>query len=651
MNILSEIKSRFRDTLTTLVEDPATALEMIRPSQDPKFGDYQANCAMSMGKQLGKPPREIAQLIVDSIDVSDLCEPPEIAGPGFINLRLKTDWLTAQLESARHDDRLGIAKTGKPRKYVVDYSSPNVAKPMHVGHIRSTVIGDSLSRTLRFIGHDVITDNHLGDWGTQFGMIIYGYRNFADKAAYEKAPVAELGRIYRYVRQIMDYHDSVASVPRLEEQVTGLRETLEAARAKPESGDKAADKKAAKAIRKLEAQVNDLGKKIESVKKKIASAESDAAFLTTAKQHGAIAEAALQETAKLHEGDAENLALWHEFLPKCRDDIQKIYDRLDIKFDEELGESFYHSRLPDVVESFIEKGLARESDGAMCVFLDGFDAPMIIRKKDGAFLYATTDLATIEYRMSEWRPDAILYVVDFRQGEHFDKLFAAARKWGFEDVELRHVKFGTVLGPDGKPYKTRSGDTVGLEGLLDTAVARAGDQIKNLAAQLADEEFSEVANVIGHSAIKYADLSQNRESDYTFSEDKMVALKGNTATYIQYSYARTQGINARGNIDIDSIRSSDAAIQLSHEKEREIALCLLRFEEAIAEVASSYEPHHLTSYLFALSSLFAQFFDSCPVLKADTEDQKQSRLLICDLVARTIKTGLSLLGMEVVKRM
>lgn len=650
MNILSELKSRFRDSLSKLVDDPAVALDMLRPAQDSKFGDYQANCAMSMGKQLGKPPREIAQLIVDSLNVDDMCEEPEIAGPGFINLKLKTKWLESRLEEARRDERLAIARDSEPRKFVIDYSSPNVAKPMHVGHIRSTVIGDSLARTLRFMGHEVITDNHLGDWGTQFGMIIYGYRHFADQAAYESEPVAELGRIYRCVRRIMDYHNSVASLPKLKKDLGAAQKQLDEALAKPESNDKSANKKIKKAIRKMESQVGDLRKKIEGVNQKIEDAESDEGFIEVARAHANIADLVLEETAKLHAGDADNQALWNEFLPKCRQDIQKIYDRLDVKFDKEHGESFYHDRLPGVVASFEQKGLARESDGAICVFLDGFDAPMIIRKKDGAFLYATSDLATIEYRMKEWNPDVILYVVDFRQGEHFDKLFAAARMWGLNDVELRHIKFGTVMGPDGKPYQTRAGDTVGLEGLLDAAVAKAGKQIDSV-ANLAKAERDEVADIIGHSAIKYADLSQNRESDYVYNEDNMVAFKGNTAAYIQYSYARTQSIYEKGKVDIDALRESDVPIILEHEKEREIALCLLRFEEAIAEVLVDYEPHHLTSYLFALAGLFAQFFEACPVLKADTEEQKRSRLILCDLVARTIKTGLSLLGIEVVKKM
>ena len=353
----------------------------------------------------------------------------------------------------------------------------------------------------------------------------------------------------------------------------------------------------------------------------------------------------------------ENLKLWNEFLPKCRNEIQRVYDRLDVKFDVELGESFYHDRLDGVVESFESKGLATESDGAICVFLESHDAPMIIRKKDGAFLYATTDLATIQYRMEKWSPDVILYVVDFRQGEHFDKLFAAAKRWGYDDVDLRHIKFGTVLDTSGKPYKTRAGVTVGLERLLDSAVDRAygvvceNDDAKKSGAKLGEDERRNVANVVGHAAIKYADLSQNRTSDYVYSEDKMVAMKGNTATYMQYSYARVRSIFAKGNVDIESLRASDAKILLQHEKERALALCLLRYAEAIDDVLVDYEPHLLTTYLFSLAGAFSEFFESCPVLKAETPAQRDSRLLLCDLVARSVKLGLSLLGINVVEKM
>ena len=660
MNILNEIRSRFATALAPLIDDPARALEQIRPSQNPQHGDYQANCAMPLSGQLKKPSREIAQQLVDHLKIADLADPPEIAGPGFVNIRLRNDWLQRQIQLVGQDKRLGIEPTTEPKTYVVDYSSPNVAKPMHVGHLRTTVIGDSLCRTLRFLGHHVISDNHLGDWGTQFGMIIYGYRNFVDPAAYEKDAVEELGRIYKYVRRIIDYHENLAAIPRVEQQVQQLQDKIAQAKDAPPAADKKAEKKASKALRRLEDQLNELtGNKgvLATLRAKIARAEADPHFLEACQKHANIGSAVLQETAKLHAGDADNLQLWHDFLPKCREDIQKIYHRLDISFDYELGESFYHDQLGKIVDEFKSKGMARESEGANCVFLDDFDAPMIIQKKDGAYLYATTDLATIKYRMDTWKPDAILYVVDFRQGEHFDKLFATAKKWGYDSVELRHVKFGTVLGPDGRPYKTREGDTVGLIGLLDVAVGKAhkivceNDDAKKGGPELSDDERHQIADTIGHAAIKYADLSHNRASDYVYHEDKMVALRGNTATYMQYSFARTQAILARHGKSVVEKWSEHGTILLSHEKERSLALTLLRFSEAIDDVLVDYEPNLLTAYLFELAGQFSSFYDACPVLKADTEQQKISRLLLCDLVGRTLKIGLSLLGIKTVDRM
>ena len=317
---------------------------------------------------------------------------------------------------------------------------------------------------------------------------------------------------------------------------------------------------------------------IAALEAKLDRTRTDAAALERAEKHAGIADAVLEETAKLHAGDAENRQLWEEFLPKCRDEIQRIYSRLDVSFDEELGESFYHDQLATVVDELMGRGMARESEGAICVFLDGYDAPMIVQKKDGAFLYATTDLATIAYRMQRWNPDAILYVVDFRQGEHFGKLFAAAKAWGHQDVELAHISFGTVLGEDGRPFKTRSGDTVSLEGLLDQAVAQArqvvsaNDDAKRNGPELTEQQRDHIANVIGHAAIKYADLSQNRTSDYVFSYDKMVAMQGNTATYMQYSYARIQNIFAKGGVDRQVLRTGPAVLAISEVKERNLAV-------------------------------------------------------------------------------
>ena len=657
MNILGELKQRFGVALADLVADPSDLLEMVRPAQDPRFGDYQANCAMPLGKRLGKSPRAVAADIVAKLDVADMCQAVEIAGPGFINLRLRDDWLAAQLALCVQDQRIGVPTVDRPRTFVLDYSSPNVAKPMHVGHIRSTVIGDALARTLRFLGHRVITDNHLGDWGTQFGMIIYGYKHFRDQQAYDQHLVTELGRLYKLVNQLVEYFGSRQRLPDLQDRLAVREAAIAEQQMLLEGDDKSVRKKAKKTLARLERQRKDAREQVEAAQKKIQAVESSPVLTEIAKQHPSIADDVLQETAKLHADDAENLALWKTFLPKCREAIQLIYDRLEVQFDCEYGESFYHDQLGDVVDQFRQRDMARESDGAMCIFLDGFETPMIIQKRDGAFLYATTDLATIRYRMQTWSPDAILYVVDHRQAEHFQKLFTAAADWGYSDVEFRHVSFGTVMGEDGKPYKTRSGDTVGLESLLDEAVSKAygvvcaNDDAKPGGSELSEQERRHIADTVGHAAIKYADLSQNRTSDYVFSFDRMVALEGNTATYMQYSYARTQSIFVKGDVDIDALRNEPVPIILDHPMERALGLQLLALSQALDETVSDYRPNQLTSYLFATARRFSEFYQQCPVLKADTDAQRKSRLLLCDLTGRTVRLGLQLLGIRVVDKM
>ena len=655
MNLIAVLQDRFRSALKELTDSSPdvnidSLVQMIKRAQDPRHGDYQVNCAMSLGKQLSKSPRDVATELVSKLDLSDICDEPEVAGPGFINLRLKDEALAKRLEAIRTDEQLGIEKTSSPRTYIVDFSSPNVAKPMHVGHIRSTVIGDSLCRTLRFLGHNVISDNHLGDWGTQFGMIIYGYRNFADVSAYEADPIQELSRVYRVVRAIQSYHETKANLPKQTTALEELKKKLSIAESQEPSGDAKADKKAAKALKKLAGDVTRQEKAITSLEEKIAATESSPEELARANEHADIGQAVLQETAKLHEGDAENKKLWNEFVPRCRGEIDDIYQRLDIQFDQELGESFYHDQLAGVVDTLKSKGMARESDGAMCVFLDEFAAPMIVQKRDGAFLYATTDLATIQYRVDHWKPDAVLYVVDFRQSEHFEKLFAVAKAWGFEDVEFSHVSFGTVLGPDGKPLKTREGTLISLESLLNEAVARAHKVVNENSPHLPEDQRKQIASVVGHSAVKYADLSQARNSDYRFDFDKMVATQGDTSTYLQYSYARIQSIFAKGEVDVEALRSGNAKILLNSPEERNLAIQLLQFEEAIHDVLVDYRPNFLTEYLFQLAKRFAQFFAECPVLKSEGE-LKQSRLLLCDIVARTMKCGLSLLGIQVIDKM
>lgn len=657
MSILAELKTRFAAALESITDSPADYLDMIRAAQNPQFGDYQANFAMSLGKRIGRPPRDVAADIVAKLDVADLCHEPEVAGPGFINLRLKDDVLSARLQAAVTDERLGIEPTDKPRTYVVDYSAPNVAKPMHVGHIRSTAIGDAICRTLRFLGHRVISDNHLGDWGTQFGMIIYGYKNFRDQAAYDANPVQELAHQYRLVNQLVDYFGCKKALPNLEQAVEQTQSELADFESAEAPADKSAKKQAKKRRKKLQDNLNEAAEKTEAARAKIAAVDSSPELSAMASAHPQIATSVLEETAKLHAGDEENLRLWNEFLPLCREVLHQLYDRLSVTFDYEYGESYYHEMLGDVVADMKQRGMAVDSEGAVCVFIDGFDAPMIIQKQDGAFLYATTDLATIRFRMETWKPDAILYVVDHRQSEHFDKLFAAARMWGYDDVELVHVSFGTVLGTDGKPFKTRSGDTVGLESLLDEAVSRAmavvskNDDAKPKGAELSQEARARIADAVGHAAIKYADLSQNRTSDYVFSFDKMVALEGNTATYMQYSYARTQSIFERGGVDVEQLRSASTSITLEHPMERAMALELLRFGQALEESTVDFRPNQLTNYLFDLAKRFSEFYQQCHVLKAEDESLRNSRLLLCDLTGRTIRQGLDLLGIRTVDRM
>jgi arginyl-tRNA synthetase len=657
MNILAELRDRFRTALGTVEGASPDLAEMVLPSQDPKFGDYQANCAMPLGKTLGRPPREIAQQLVAALEVSDLCEPPEIAGPGFINLCLKQEFLLAQLRRALGDEQLGITPVAAPRTIVVDYSSPNVAKPMHVGHIRSTVIGAALCRVLRTLGHRVISDNHIGDWGTQFGMIIYGSKHFVDDSALAADRVGELSRLYKLVNQLVEYHDiRTERLPAVERQIVDAAHRLEQLHDATEVEDPKGRKEHNKRLKSAEDSLAELRAELDDFRRKLAAVDGDPRLSRLAAEHPAIGAAVLAETAALHGGDPTNRSLWERFLPACLESMETIYQRLGVTFDYALGESFYEDRLAGVVEDLAQHGLVTESDGACCVFLDGIDAPFIVQKKDGAFLYATTDLATIEYRAHEWSPQAMLYVVDHRQSLHFEQLFATARKWGYGQIEFQHVSFGTVLGEDGRPFKTRSGSAVGLDGLLDEAVERAhaivcaNDDARDEPLLSANERRL-VAERVGIGAIKYADLAHNRTSDYVFSYDKMLAMQGNTAAYMQYSYARVRSIFAKGGVDVEALRSAGAELVLDHPAERALALTLLQYNEALARVAADYRPNQLTAYLFDLASRYSAFFENCPVLKAESDSLRTSRLLLCDLTARTIAHGLHLLGIDVVERM
>jgi arginyl-tRNA synthetase len=588
MNLLNQLQQKFHDALAGLVADPAPYAAMVKPT-DARHGDYQANCAMSLAKVLGQPPLAVAQTIADRLVLGDMLDTPEIARPGFINLRLRPHWLAARMQEIASDERLGVERVQPALKFVVDYSSPNVAKPMHVGHLRSTIIGDALKRLLRFLGHTVIADNHLGDWGTQFGILLYGYKHFRNETAFQADPVRELARLYIYVRSLMK---------------TG------------EDEETAADP---------------------------------------------IAEAARLETAKLHAGDPENVRLWQMFMPACLEEINHIYRRLDVTFDHMQGESFYNPMLADVVRDLETKGVAKEKDGAIGVPFSDKEKATVIRKADGAFTYTTTDLATIRYRMEHWHPDAMLYAVDFRQKLHFEHLFAIARRWGYDQVELQHISFGSVLGKDGKPLKTREGGTVELEALLDEAVKRAEEAYLESyrerqahghdVAQLGSEEMRAIAERVGLGAVKYADLSQNRTSDYTFDWDKMLAMDGNTAAYMQYAYARIRSIFRKGEADAERLRISSPVVSLDQPQERALAVQLLRFEDALRTAATEYKPNVITAYLWELAKAYSGFFENCPVLKAQTPALRESRMLLCDLTARVIQRGLDLLGIQTVERM
>jgi arginyl-tRNA synthetase len=489
-------------------------------------------------------------------------------------------------------------------------------------------------------------------------MVIYGFKHFGDETALQASPVDELSRLYRLVNRLIEYHAAVASLDSARSTLAEADRVTRLAESALHEGLQSKDKKAlekahAASVRKLTAASEQVAK-FESV---IASARQDVDFVTQARNHPDIATAVLTETAKLHEGDKENLALWHRFLPYCRDEIDRIYRRLDVSFDHTLGESFYHDMLGGVIDRLRAAGLASDSEGAVCVFLPEFDSPMIVQKKDGAYLYATTDLATLFYRRDEFSPDEILYVVDTRQSEHFEKLFAVAKKLGFGEIRLVHVNFGTVLGADGKPFKTRSGSSVGLESMLDEAVARAmtvvcdPERSSRLDPPLDDAEKMRIAMSVGHGAIKYADLSHHRTSDYKFDLEKMVSLDGNTSAYVQYAYARVRGILQKGNVDPDEIRRSQFIPEFNEPAERSLALTLLRFGESLEQVRSDYAPNFLIDYLYDAAKAYAVFNDSCPVLKASDEKTTLSRLILVALTARVLREGLGLLGIGVVPRM
>lgn len=581
MTLLQQLESRLSSALESVLGEPSPAV--VTPAADLRFGDYQANAAMVLAKKVGKNPRVLAQEIIDKIDLSGIAT-AEIAGPGFLNFRVFPEAYSSLATRLLADERLGVPESGAGKTVVIDFSAPNVAKPMHIGHIRSTIIGDSLARVARLLGYKVIADNHIGDWGTQFGMILYGWKTLLDEAALEKDPIAELVRVYRAINAA-------------EKEDPELRERC-----------------------KL-------------------------------------------ELVKLQGGDAENLAIWQRCIELSKLGLQKIYDRLDVKFDHWLGESFYNDRLGGLVDEFLEKGLARVSDGAVCVFSgekvkpendpfkvhkeDGWtDNPAIIRKADGGFLYATTDLATIEYRIDEWNADHVWYVVGVPQQLHFRQLFDAAERWG-KTGDFQHIAFGSILGEDRKMLKTRSGDNVSLVDVLEEAVERAAAAIAEKNPDLPADEAKEIAETVGIGAVKFAELSQNRLTDYVFSWDRMLALQGDTAPYLQYSHVRIRSIFRKldGPFDL-----SAAVISVTEEQEIHLARLLVRFGEVVPTILEDFRPNLLANYLLELARAFHSFFEACPVLKAETS-VRDSRLALCELTSRTLKSGLGLLGIRVPDRM
>ncbi|HWM26473.1 MAG TPA: arginine--tRNA ligase [Chthoniobacterales bacterium] len=542
----------------------------VTPATDTRFGDYQSNAALILAKKLGENPRALARKILDAYDLWDLCEPPTIAGAGFINFTLRPAAIAARTADLLRDERLGVGKTAAPRRIVIDFGSPNVAKPMHVGHIRSTVLGDALARIAAFLGYDVIRDNHIGDWGTQFGMVIYGWKNLLDRAALESDPIAELVRIYK--------------------------ETNQKATSDPE-----------------------------------------------------VKEAVREELVKLQAGDPENFSIWKETVELSMKEFERVYQILDIHYDIQRGESFYNDRLPAVVERLLKSKIAEVSEGAVCVFFPGIpelaEKPAIIRKSDGGFNYATTDVATVDYRIQDLKADTVWLVVGAPQILHFKQIIAIARREGYT-ADFHHITFGSILGENRKLMKTRSGENVPLRDLLDEAVQRARKIIEEKNPELGESEKAGIAQKVGIGAVKYYDLSQYRMTDYIFSWDRMLSFQGNTAPYLQNAYVRIRSIFRKAGQEFVPAKE----LVLAAPEERDLALKLCQFAEIVPAVLNDFRPNILANYLFELANSFHAFYEACPVLKSE-EPARSSRLALCELTARVLAKGLELLGIGVPEKM
>ncbi len=584
MTIPNELTEQLGRALKTVLGETLPAdftVPAVSVAQDLRFGDYQSNVAMMLAKRVGMNPRELATKLMEAME--DSLAATEIAGPGFINFRIRPECLAARAEKMLHDDRLGVDKVQQPKTIVIDFSAPNVAKPMHVGHIRSTIIGDTLARLARFLGHTVISDNHIGDWGTQFGMILWGWKNILNQEELEKNPIDALLDVYKTVNL---------------------------------------------------------------------KCKEDETLLPLCKA----------ELVKLQGGDEENLSIWNKCIAVTKTGLQKIYDQLDIRFDYWLGESAYNDALGPLVDKLVADGIARESDGAICVFSDGFHKPQndpflvqkdgewvpvpaIIRKADGGFLYATTDLATLDYRTQNFKADAIWYVVGAPQEKHFKQIFDIERMRGVSG-DFRHVAFGSILGKDRRPFKTRSGDTVSLQDVIDEAIERATRVVEEKSPDMPAEEKAAVAKAVGVGAIKFAELSQNRLSDYIFDWDKMLALTGDTAPYLQNSYVRVRSIFRK----IEGGFTAPEKLTLTEPAELALTRQLVRYAEVVPATLDDCKPNLLAAYLYELAKAFHSFYEACPVLRSEG-DTRATRIALCELTARVLKQGMGLFGITMPDRM
>ncbi|AXW88136.1 arginine--tRNA ligase [Lonsdalea britannica] len=576
MNIQALLSEKVRQALVA-AGAPADSEAQVRQSAKAQFGDYQANGVMAVAKKLGMPPRQLAEKVVQLLQLEGIAAKTEIAGPGFINIFLDPQWLAAQLEQVLTSPKLGVSPV-EPQTIVIDYSAPNVAKEMHVGHLRSTIIGDAAVRTLKFLGHNVIRANHVGDWGTQFGMLIA----FLEKVQNENAGELELSDLEAFYREAKQHYDA------------------------------------------------------------------DAEF----------AERARGYVVKLQGGDEYCRTMWRKLVDITMSQNQRNYDRLNVTLtkDDVMGESLYNDMLPGIVADLKAKGLAVESEGATVVFLDEFKNkegdPMgvIVQKKDGGYLYTTTDIACAKYRYETLGADRVLYYIDSRQHQHLTQAWTIVRKAGYipESVSLEHHMFGMMLGKDGKPFKTRSGGTIKLADLLDEAYERAVKLIADKNPEMPQDKVAELANVVSIGAVKYADLSKSRTTDYVFDWDNMLAFEGNTAPYMQYAYTRVASIFKRAGVDEASLTQP---IVLTNEREQSLATRLLQFEEVITTVARDGTPHVMCAYLYDLAGQFSGFYEHCPILNAENEAERQSRLKLAMLTSKTLKQGLDTLGIQTVEKM